>query len=745
MNRGACSSLPPALLTDLLEALGESKVSQDPLDLAAVAPDASHYLLTPGALVRAGSTSDVAAAMAAAKRHRVAVNFRSGGTSLSGQGSTVGVMVDTRRSFRGIEVLDGGRKVRVQPGATIVAVNSVLARYGRKLGPDPASSVACTFGGVLADNSSGMSCGTVANSYRTLDSMVFVLASGTVIDTSDPQYEDKLAHDEPKLVETLMALRDQCHEQSRADEIAFQFSRKNTMGYGLNAFLDYDTPAQILSHLMIGSEGTLGFISSAVMNTVKIMPNLATALLHFPTLDAATKALPALVESGVTVTELMDSSSLRLCRDDPANGHIIPPAPGSGDAALLVEYHCPDQQSRDEAVKAGNSVISGLNLVNEPTFTDDPAVRGPIWTLRNGLYAKVAGTRQSGQTALLEDIAVPIEALAGVCGDLQQLFGEHNYPESIIFGHAKDGNIHFLVVEDFRNKTGLDRYEKFTEDMVSLVLDTHGTLKAEHGTGRIMAPFAARQYGPDLYRIMRQIKESVDPTGVLNRGTIITDDPRLHLKEVKLTPTVQEEVDRCVECGYCEPVCPSRDLTLTPRQRIVIQRAIAQAQADGDEELATDLEEHATYSVVQTCAVDGMCQTNCPLHINTGDLVRRLRADHNPAAWQATWDLAAKGWGPSSWRQAPECQRSNLFPRQQPMSSPELPGPSWEPTASRKFPMSCLLVVNDAVPVTAVPRVDVPRWCICQPASTLCLAAPFQARRRPSSRSFPCSPRLGSE
>ena len=372
MNRSARSPFPSSLLTDLLEALGESKVSQDPLDLAAVAPDASHYLLTPSVLVRAGSTSDVAAAMAAAKRHKVAVNFRSGGTSLSGQGLTNGVMVDARRSFRGIEVLDGGRKVRVQPGATIVAVNSVLARYGRKLGPDPASSVACTLGGVLADNSSGMSCGTVANSYRTLDSMIFVLASGTVIDTADPQCEDKLAHDEPELVETLMALRDQCREQARADEITFQFSRKNTMGYGLNAFLDYDTPAQILSHLMIGSEGTLGFISSAVMNTVKIMPNLATALLHFPTLDAATKALPALVKSGVTVTELMDSSSLQLCRDDPVNGHIIPPAPGSGDAALLVEYHCPDRKSRNEAVAAGNSVTSELDLVNKPTFTDDP-------------------------------------------------------------------------------------------------------------------------------------------------------------------------------------------------------------------------------------------------------------------------------------------------------------------------------------------------------------------------------------
>ena len=646
MNRGARSSIPSALLTDLLEMLGETKVSHDPLDLVAVAPDASHYLLTPGVLVRAGSTSDVAAAMAAAKRHNVAVNFRSGGTSLSGQGLTNGVMVDTRRSFRGIEVLDGGRKVRVQPGATVVAVNAVLARYGRKLGPDPASSVACTLGGVLADNSSGMSCGTIANSYRTLDSMVFVLASGTVVNTSEPQCEDKLAHDEPELVETLLALRDQCRERARADEIAFQFSRKNTMGYGLNAFLDYDTPAQILSHLMIGSEGTLGFISSAVMNTVQIMPKLATALLHFPTLDSATKALPALVESGVTVTELMDSSSLQLCRDDPANGHIIPPAPGSGDAALLVEYHCPDEQSRREAIEAGNSVISGLDLVNEPTFTDDPAVRGPIWTLRDGLYAKIAGTRPSGQTALLEDIAVPVETLAGVCGDLQQLFGEHNYPESVIFGHAKDGNIHFLVLEDFREKKGLDRYERFTEDMVTLVLDAHGTLKAEHGTGRIMAPFVERQYGPDLYRIMRQVKESVDPTGVLNRGSIITDDPKLHLKEVKLTPTVPEEVDRCVECGYCEPVCPSRDLTLTPRQRIVMQRAIAQARDDGNVELAADLEQRATYPVVQTCAVDGMCETNCPLHINTGDLVRRLRAEQNPAAWQTAWDLAARGWNP---------------------------------------------------------------------------------------------------
>ena len=548
MKRTQQSVLPDGLIRQLQNSIGSKQVSADLLDLSAVAADASHYLLTPGALVRATTADDVACAMTAARRHKVGLTFRSGGTSLSGQGLTDGIMVDTRRAFRGIEVLDEGRRVRVQPGATIRAVNTVLARYQRKLGPDPASSVACTVGGVLADNSSGMSCGTIANSYQTLESMVIVLASGTVLDTADPDADDKLSSTEPELVETLLRLRETCRRPEHAERIRHLFSMKNTMGYGLNSFLDHDSPSQILSHLMIGSEGTLGFIASAVMRTLPVMPQISTALLHFPTLESATTALPALLESGVTVTELMDSASLELCRRDPRDGHIVPPSPGGDDAALLVEYHCADDQSRREAEERGNAVIDTLDLVNEPEFTGDPATRGPIWNLRNGLYTKIAGTRKSGQTPLLEDIAVPVESLAGVCGDLQHLFGKHGYPGSIIFGHAKDGNIHFLVVEDFRDRKGLDRYERFTEDMVDLVLAADGTLKAEHGTGRIMAPFVERQYGPELYNVMVELKNAADPDRMLNPGTIITDDPQLHLKDIKLNPTVQEEVDRCVEC-----------------------------------------------------------------------------------------------------------------------------------------------------------------------------------------------------
>ena len=153
--------------------------------------------------------------------------------------------------------------------------------------------------------------------------------------------------------------------------------------------------------------------------------------------------------------------------------------------------------------------------------------------------------------------------------------------------------------------------------MVELVLANKGSLKAEHGTGRVMAPFVRRQYGDELYDVMCQVKALFDPTGLLNPGVIITDDAEAHLKHIKLPPSIEAEVDRCVECGYCEPVCPSRNLTLTPRQRIAIRREIRTAELAGDTALAERLEDAYEYDGVHTCAVDGMCGTACPVLINT--------------------------------------------------------------------------------------------------------------------------------
>ncbi len=609
----------------------------------ALAHDASHYLLIPEAVATPASEAEVVALLREAVAAGRALTFRSGGSSLSGQAQSDAVLADVRRHFAKIEVLDDGRRVRVGPGATLGRVNAHLLRHGRRLGPDPASATACTIGGVIANNSSGMAAGTTENSYRTLESLRFVLPTGTVVDTALPDAGARLRHDEPALHEGLSRLMARVRADPEATRVIRErFALKNTMGYGINALLDFDEVADVLAHLVVGSEGTLAFVSSAVFGTVPIPRRTATGLLAFDSLHAAMSALPDIVEAGFATVELMDARSLRVAQRLARVPREIAGLEVEDHAALLVEQRADTDGALAEAVERAGRLARTLELAAPLTMTEDADRRAALWTTRNGLYAAVAGARPTGATALLEDVVVPVGALDATCTGLQELFVRHGYEDPVVFGHAKDGNIHFLLNEKLGE--GHTRYEAFTRDMVELVLDQGGNLKAEHGTGRVMAPFVERQYGPELYQVMREIKRLVDPAGILNPGVLLTDDASAHTRDLKPVVPIEEEADRCVECGYCEPVCPSRDLTLTPRQRIVLRRDLALARERGDRETAAAIVEAYDYEGLATCAADGMCVTTCPVGINTGDLVRRLRAEQVGPVEDAVWGMAAGHW-----------------------------------------------------------------------------------------------------
>lgn len=645
-DRDGASAAVRAVAAELAEALGAARVSSAAIDRYARAHDASHFLLVPELTVEADGIDAVAATFVAATRHRVPVTLRSGGTSLSGQASGRGILLDTRRGFQRSEVLDGGARLRVEPGVTLRAANARLARRRRALGPDPASEVACTVGGVIANNSSGMAAGTEHNSYRTLESLVAVLPSGTIIDSAAPDAEDQLRNEEPALVATLEALRDRVRADPAAvAEIRERFAMKNTMGYSLNTLIDYEDPVDILVHLLIGSEGTLGFVAEAVFRTIPVEPHAATGLAVFASVEAATEALPALVATGAAALELLDATSLRVARRDPEAPDAIRGFEIDNHAALLIEYRGGDEASLNARVVPASPVLAALPVEAPVELSTDAALRAALWHVRKGLYTTVAEARPSGTTALLEDIVVPVDHLADTCRGLTELFDRHGYVDCVIFGHAKDGNLHFMVTDDFQTDEAEARLASFTEDLVELVLAHGGNLKAEHGTGRAMAPFVPRQYSAGLVTVMRELKRAFDPSGVLNPGVVLTNDDRAHLRDLKPVVTVETEVDRCVECGYCEPVCPSRDLTLTPRQRIVVRRSRALAEAAGDSVLVAELDRAYEYDGVQTCAVDGMCQTACPVRINTGDLVRRLRAESRGTAESRGWTAAADHWG----------------------------------------------------------------------------------------------------
>ncbi len=610
------------------------------IDRYRTSSDASHFHLIPAGVATAKNVNEIAGLFKYATEHRTSVTFRSGGTSLSGQAVSDAILIDTRRHFRTIEVLSNGLQVRVQPGATVRAVNARLARFGRKLGPDPASEIACTIGGVIANNSSGMACGITDNTYRTLQSATVVLYNGTIINTADGDCDSQLQRSVPDLYNTLKEIKAEI--DARPDLIAqirAQYQIKNTMGYGLNSFTDFDSIPEIFLHLLVGSEGTLGFIAEAIFNTVPLLSMAATTLLVFESLNAATAALPALESTQPATIELMDSASLRAGKVDLGELEL------RDHAALLVEYQAATDAELLAIMASAAQVHYVLGAVNEPQLTTNEYTRKELWNIRKGLYATVAGARRSGTTALLEDIAVPVDQLAATCIGLQELFAKHGYNDAVIFGHAKDGNIHFLINEDFQDSQKAERYRLFTEEIVNLVLAHSGSLKAEHGTGRMMAPFVERQYGPALYAIMVRIKAAFDPSSVINPGVLISTDALAHMHHIKFNPTIEAIADNCVECGYCEPICPSKDLTTTPRQRIVLRRALATAKTGDDKNLYQELLKSSEYHVEESCAVDGLCESACPVGINTGSLVTALRSKRNDGAFALLWEQAAHHWG----------------------------------------------------------------------------------------------------
>ncbi len=623
-------------------------VSRRAIDRYAYAHDASHYQLVPEAVATPTSAAQVAALFRAAKSAGRTLTFRAGGTSLSGQAGTSDIVVDTRHHFRTVSVTHGGSLLTAGPGTTVSRANAALRRDGRMLGPDPASEIACTIGGIVANNSSGMTCGTHANPYATLDSLVVVLPSGTVVDTGARDAAEQLRRLEPELYAGLASLRALVMgDPSLVATIRRRFSMKNTMGYAVNALLDFEDPVDILAHLLVGSEGTLGFISEARFRTLPIPAHVGTALLTFPDLAAATESLPVLVDSGLAVVELMDAASLRVAQGLAGTPDSIAALTVADHAAFLVEHHTAEQEDLEARMAALSLLAADLPLAMPMGIASDAAEKARLWKVRKGLYTSVAGSRPSGTTALLEDVCVPVDRLLATCEGLTKLFTAHSYDSSVIFGHARDGNIHFMLNERFSEADSLRRYEAFTADMVDLVLSQDGNLKAEHGTGRMMAAYVERQYGRDLYEVMCEIKRLIDPDGLLSPGVVLPVEGvsrDLDLTTLKLPVTVESEVDRCVECGFCEPACPSKDLTLTPRQRIALRRDMVSLRQSGQTALADELEHDYAYAGVDTCAVDGMCGLACPVSINTGDLTRRLRREEANPLLAATWDLAARGW-----------------------------------------------------------------------------------------------------
>ncbi|WP_175411618.1 FAD-binding and (Fe-S)-binding domain-containing protein, partial [Streptomyces sp. TRM64462] len=625
---------PSPLRDELSAVLGPGKVLSRVADLVRYASDASPYRFVPQVVLLPEDIDDVSAILSFAHGKGRELVFRAAGTSLNGQAQGEDMLVDVRRHWEGVEVLDGGARVRVRPGTTVGRVNAVLARYGRVLGPDPASAAACTVGGVVANNASGMTAGTTRTAYRTVSSLTVVLPTGTVVDTGDPAADEELSRAEPKLCEALLGIKAEIEaDPELTARIRTKYRIKNTNGYRLDAFLDGATPVEILRGLMVGSQGTFGFIAEVVFDTLPLDRAVSTALLFFPSLPAAAAAVPRFTEAGARAVELMDGNTLRASvrvPGVPADWAELP----RGCAALLVEFRAPDEAALDAYEWAAVEVLDTLDLIAPVpsvanAFTRAPEAAGRLWAARRAFVTAVGGSRPAGTTLITEDFAVPPARLAEACEALLGLQAAHGF-DAAVAGHAAHGNLHFLLAFDPADPRDVDRYAAFMDAFCRMTVERFdGSLKAEHGTGRNIAPFLELEWGPRATELMWRTKQAIDPDGVLAPRIVLDRDPRAHLRGLKSVPAVEPMADACIECGFCEPVCPSRDLTTTPRQRIVLRREMVR-QGHGSR-VENALVEAYGYDAVDTCAGEGGCRVACPVGIDTGALMKRLRTlRHSP-------------------------------------------------------------------------------------------------------------------
>lgn len=646
-----------AFLQEARQFIPQERIYTDELRRLAWGTDAGFYRLIPQIVIRSEGEEEISRLLKLADLYNLPVTFRAAGTSLSGQAISDSILIVAGKHWEKYSISPDHKEITLQPGIIGQRVNELLAPFGRKFAPDPASVKSAMVGGIVMNNASGMNCGTHANSDKVLLSARIILPDGTLLDTGDSVSRATFEVTHRDFIRRICTLRDEVRaDEKLAERIRYKYSIKNVTGLNLLPFVRFDDPFDIITHLMVGSEGTLAFLSQVTMQTEYDYPFKASAMLYFKTIKDACRAVVAmkkLTDSNgewiVKGAELLDWKSLASVSDPiflKYKGEVCSsPLPGvepgdeTGLTAVLTETKARSAEELKRNISGIECCLSDFQTYTPVRFTDKPEEYSQYWAIRSGIFPSVGGTRKPGTTCLIEDVAFHIEDLPEATAELQQLIARHGYEDACIYGHALEGNYHFILNQSFSSDTEVKRYEDLMNDVKTLVVDRYdGSLKAEHGTGRNMAPFVRYEWGDAAYEVMKAVKKLFDPKGLLNPGVIFNDDPKCHIKNFKPLPLIPldtespaAKVNRCIECGFCEVNCLSCGFTLSSRQRIVLQREIARLRQNGeDPERLSLLEKQYRYPGNQTCAGDGLCSMSCPMGINTGDLTHVIRQEEIP-------------------------------------------------------------------------------------------------------------------
>lgn len=619
------TSIPTTLKNDLEQFIPTARVFHKKIERVAFSVDASMFKREPAIVVDLVNEHEVAALLGYARKTGIGITFRAGGTSLNGQCSGHGILARLKGpQWEQLEVSGDRQSFKAWCNVLGLKINNTLAPYKKMLGPDPASLASARFGGIVVNNAAGMCCTVEQNAYETLRSMRMMLTDGTIVDTSENKSIEKFRESHKELLDGLLLLRNEIMAQPEvAARIKKKYEIKNTCGYSMNSFVDFEDPVDILTHLMIGSEGTLGFVSNAALKTFDTFSHRATALVFFRDLSTGAQAVTRWHQSkAASAAELFDGPTLKALANLPAAPAIVKNLDISA-CAVLIEARAVSAASRQEKIALLQRAIDNIETLGPYEFFTDEENCEALWAFRRAMFPAVAGARDANQLVVIEDVCFPLDKIEEGCLAFAELFKKYNY-QGGVHGHAFHGNFHFALPVNMSSKEERTKIHAFLEEMMRMVVSFNGSLKAEHGTGYAVAPFVELEWGKQLYNIMKRVKTLLDPEGILNPGVLINTDPHCHTKNLKNPMASHALIDNCVECGFCEAVCPSQHVGLTPRQRVALWRHICRMKLENHQD-TKDWEKVYDQLGTDLCATDGICTTKCPLRVDVAGFVRDRR------------------------------------------------------------------------------------------------------------------------
>jgi FAD/FMN-containing dehydrogenase/Fe-S oxidoreductase len=615
-------------------------VRMDVFSRAAYSMDASIYRIVPLCVVMPRDEEDVSTAVGYAAGNGIPITARGAGSGLAGESLTAGIVLDMRRYMTAIlETAPDGGWVRVQPGAVLDDINRHLAKWGRKIGPDPSSGNRAVIGGVVGNNATGAHSLLYGYIGEHVEKLRTVLSNGTVCAFVNGMHAADCEEAEGRrIVEGCLTL---LGPNASVIEKAQPATKRNRCAYMLRGAVQDGTVN--MARLLAGSEGTLGVFTEITLRTVEVAAVRGLVQFEFATFETMARAVPVIVQCGADACELMDSKVARMARETLPHYHDILPVDCA--ATLLVEHSGPDVETVRAKIAATIQTV-GSQATRATEYLDaDRQAR--LWKSRKDAVPLLNRCKGDAHPlGFIEDVSVDHRRLAEYLAGLEAVSKKYNFPIAG-YGHAGDGELHIRPYLNLRKAEDVLAMRQIAEEVFTLAWSLGGTISGEHGVGLVRAGFVRRQYGDAYYELLKGIKRLFDPKGIFNPGKLILDDPGIMARNLRVESFAAAatfrpelhlspkefclEVEQCNGCGVClatgpgARMCPvfrgtSEELATTRAKANLISTWMASEKAGqpfDDQELKQQL---------ALCVNCKMCSVECPAGVDMSKLVIEARA-----------------------------------------------------------------------------------------------------------------------